>query len=475
MRNTETWQYLSSFSHKERKQLRLWLISPAINNREEVVRLFDFLDKNLSKITDREISKEKAWAAIFPNEKFDSKKLYYTGHYLLRLTQSYLAYLEFENEPQRKQLYLCKNLKKRQLDTFFEREMRALDDLHGRNTHAGDADFHFNRYQFHVENHDYLSRRSRSVELPLQPLLDTLGDYYIATLLRYSCSAQTRTTVANQHFQLKMLPDVLRYLDENLPNPDVSPSVAVYYRCYRLLDGSGGDADFYELKSFLWEHWQKFPLPEIRDIWLLAINYGIRRINSGQKNFIRETFELYREGLGKNILPGDGNLTDFTYKNIARLGLGLREFEWTEVFLIESRYFLDPSTRENMFQYCMAMFHFYQKNYDKALEILTKVELSDVFLNLDARSMLLRIYFEKDFYDALESLLDSFQSFIKRQKNLGYQAENYLNLILFTRQILRLPPNDIVARQKINEEVVSTSALAEKDWVLGIVNKGIKN
>ncbi len=473
MRNTETWQYLAAFSAKERKQLRLWLISPAINRREEVVRLFDFLDKNLEKTMGREIKKDSAWAATFPGEPFDAKKMHYTAHYLLRLTQSHLAFLELEKDPQQQQLLLCKSLKKRGLDIYFEREIRTLDGIHARQPHAADAESHLARHQFYAERHDFLSRRSRTAELPLQPLLDTLGDFYFATLLRYACSALTRSTVANQHFQLKLLPEVLRFLTENLPDPETSPAIAVYFRCYRLLDGSGGDVDFFELKTFLEEHWRKFPLAEIRDIWLLAINFGIRRINSGQKNFIRETFELYRDGLEKNILPGDGPLTDFTYKNIARLGLGLEEFDWTERFLTDARRFLDPASRDNIFQYGMAMFHFHLKNYDAAMQILTAVELDDVFLNLDARSMLLRIYFEKNFHDALESLLDSFQTFIKRQKNLGYQAENYLNLIRFTRQILRLPPSsDPAARLKIRAEVEATSALAEKKWVLEMVAEG---
>ncbi len=466
MRNTEIWQYLAALKPKERRNLRLSLISPANNRREEVVRLFDFLDKNLEKTAGRDISSEQAWAAVSPGERYDSKKMHYTTHYLLRLTQRFLAFSEMQNEPQREQLYLCKSLKKRQLDVHFEREMQTLDEIHARHPHAADADFHLARYQFHAEQHDHLSRRSRSAELPLQPLLDTLGDFYIATLLRYACSALTRATVANQHFQLKMLPNVLQFLDENLPDPELSPAVAAYYRCYRLLDGSGGDADFFELKTFLGEHWRKFPLSETSDIWLLAINYGIRRINSGEKNFIRETFELYRDGLEKNVLPGDGHMTDFTYKNIARLGLGLEEFAWTERFLHDAKRFLDPQTRENIFQYCMAMLFFEQKNYDEAMQILTSVELDDVFLNLYARSMLLRIYFEKNFQDALESLLDSFQTFIKRQKNLGYQAENYLNLIRFTRQILRLPPGDDDARKKIRADIESTSALAEKSWLL---------
>lgn len=346
--------------------------------------------------------------------------------------------------------------------------MRTLNRLHEKTPH-NDAEFQFARFQFHAEHHDHLIRHSRSAEMPLQPMLDKLGDFFMATLLRYACSALTRTTVANQHFHLKLLPEVLHILEKNPPDPATSPAVAAYYRCYLLLDGSGGDADFDELNKFLTAHWQEFPLSEMRDLWLLAINYGIRRLNSGEKAFIRSTYELYREGLDKGILPGEGHLTEFTYKNIARLGLGLKEYKWTEHFLHSAKQHLDPRSRENHFTYNLAVYHFHLKNYDKAMQLLTNVAMDDVSLLLDARSMLLRIYFEKGYTDALESLLESFQTFVKRQAHLGYQKENYLNLIRFTRQLLRLPLGDREARLKAKAAIEGTAALAEKEWLLGVI------
>ena len=468
MNNTEIWHYLRSLDSKELRKLRLWLQSPIFNKREEVIRLFDFLEKNLNRKSARDLSKKSAWQAAFPDQVFNEKKLHYTVHYLLQLTQKFLAYREMENDPGREQLYLCKALKKKQLNNYFESEMRTLDGLHERNPH-NDAEFQFARFQFHAEQHDHLIRHSRSAELPLQPMLDKLGDFFMATLLRYACSALARTTVANQHFHLKLLPEVLRILEGNPPNPTTSPAVAAYYRCYLLLDGSGGDEDFYELKNFLTERWREFPLSEMRGLWLAPINYGIRRLNSGEKTFIRATFELYREGLDKGILPGEGHLTEFTYKNIARLGLGLEEYQWTERFLHSAKRHLSPRNRENHFCYNLAFYHFHLKNYDEAMQLLTSVEMDDVFLLLDARSMLLRIYFEKGYTDALESLLESFQTFVKRQAHLGYQKDNYLNLIRFTRQLLRLPLGDKMGREKIKAAIERTAALAEKEWLLGMV------
>ncbi|MCC6724193.1 MAG: hypothetical protein IT258_06745 [Saprospiraceae bacterium] len=465
MHNTEIWAYLRALNSKELRQLRLWLLSPAFNQREEVLRLFDFLEKSLNKKNNRDLTRESAWAAVFPTEAFDEKKLHYTVHYLLRLAQKFMAFQEMEQDTCLEQRYLCRALKKRQMPQFFESEMRSLDRLHERNPHH-DAEFQFDRFLFHAEQHDHIIRQSRSAELPLQPLLEHLGSFFMATLLRYACSALTRTTVANQHFQLRLLPEVLHYLEAKPPDPVADPAVAVYYRCYLLLDGRGGDADFQALKAFLTERWQAFPMNEMRDIWLLAINYGIRRLNGGDRPYVRETFELYREGLEKGILPGEGNMTEFTYKNIARLGLGLNEYAWTERFLHDAKRFLEPRHRENHFRYNLAFYHYHQKDLDAALQLLSGVDMDDVFLQLDARSMLLRIYFEKGYHDALESLLESFQTYVKRQTNLGYQRDNYLNLIRLTKKLLQTPLGDKAACTKLVEEIKATQSVAERNWLL---------
>lgn len=85
--------------------------------------------------------------------------------------------------------------------------------------------------------------------------------------------------------------------------------------------------------------------------------------------------------------------------------------------------------------------------------------------------MLLRMYFETGEVDALESLLDSFETFIRRQKDIGYHGANYLNLIRFVRRLLAIPTTDRAARAALAIEVKNNSKLAEKAWLISVVEK----
>lgn len=58
----------------------------------------------------------------------------------------------------------------------------------------------------------------------------------------------------------------------------------------------------------------------------------------------------------------------------------------------------------------------------------------------------------------------SFQTYLRRQKNIGYQRDNYLNLLRFTRKLLRLADGE--SKAALRQEIRDTPALAERAWLL---------
>jgi hypothetical protein len=269
------------------------------------------------------------------------------------------------------------------------------------------------------------------------------------------------------------IPSISIRLAENLSIIDLpDPASQMYFYLWNALKNPEIEENFQQTKKLLNLHFHLFRSSELREIYLALINYCIRRANSGKPEFVREIFDLYRSGLEKKALFENGVLSKFTYKNAVSAAVGLEEFEWTAKFLEEYKAYLPNRERQATYKYNLAVLHFRQKKYDQTLEILRNTDFGDdVYTSLNARSMLLRIYFEKNYFDALESLLDSFQIYIKRQKKLGYQGENYLNLIRFTKIILRTDLKNKAFVEKIRVEIVETSALAEKSWLLEKVPK----
>ena len=116
--------------------------------------------------------------------------------------------------------------------------------------------------------------------------------------------------------------------------------------------------------------------------------------------------------------------------------------------------------------FCLSKLRFEQGGLGQAMERLRQVEYEDLFLNIDAKVMLMKIYYELQEYDALDSFLRSFERFIRRHKELTYHRENYLNVIYFTRKLLEVNPFDKGARAALRHEVEGVAALTERRWLL---------
>ncbi len=92
--------------------------------------------------------------------------------------------------------------------------------------------------------------------------------------------------------------------------------------------------------------------------------------------------------------------------------------------------------------------------------------------NLESRKMLLKIYFETEATDALESLLENMLTWLRRHGELGYHREMYRNLAVFTGRLLRLLPSDLDGRKRLKKKVLDTKLVAERGWLLGKIGVG---
>ena len=96
------------------------------------------------------------------------------------------------------------------------------------------------------------------------------------------------------------------------------------------------------------------------------------------------------------------------------------------------------------------------------------MEFRDVFYNLDARRMLVRIYYKLGETAALESLLDSFSVYLQRKRSaLGYHRELNIHFVRFVKRLLYLEPGDATARERLRSKIQAAPYVAEREWLLG--------
>ena len=463
MKQTILIEIINSLQKKEIRDLRKFLLSPFFNQREDVILLFEYLVEEIFNKKEPILKKTKVFEKIYPNEAFSDKKIRYTMSFLLKNIKKYLSYQEFSEKQTNQNLQLLNQFRKKNLDRpfhlEFEKTRQSFDDQPFRN-----SEYQYSIHQLHFLNFQKNVQHTRATIEGFSESNQFLTQFFMANQLKMACYAASLKTVSGRDLQ----PNFLPYILEELQHQDYSqiPAVGVYHLCYQALVAENPSNLFNELRQQVLKFQTAFSLAELREIYGYILNYFIRQINEGKLHFKRAAFEAYQEGLALGIFLENGQLSRFHYKNIVASGLGLDEFKWVGDFIENYKNLLEKKYRESTYAFNLALLFYKQNNYPEAMTWLQKVGTDDVLNNLNARRMLLRIYYDLNEFDALESLLDSFRNYIYRHRDLGYQKELYLNLIKFTRRLLSLDFYNKKAVNSLQKEIEKASRLAEKMWLL---------
>ncbi|MCP4440751.1 MAG: hypothetical protein GY810_17525 [Aureispira sp.] len=140
-------------------------------------------------------------------------------------------------------------------------------------------------------------------------------------------------------------------------------------------------------------------------------------LSDSQWEFIKETFELYEEALKRNVLLESGKISPFAFTNIVAVALGLKKYDWTWNFIHKYTLHLPSKTKQAYTDYNLSRWHFHQQEYQKAEELLVADDFEDLHLNLSAKMLLLKIYYELRELQLLDGLLNRFRTYLSRQKN----------------------------------------------------------
>lgn len=459
MQNSFLYQVFRAVDRSEYQVLRKFLESPYHNRRQDVQRLFDYLIHH-----SESPAKEEAWSAVYPGRPYDADAMNLVMTYLLGLIEDFLALEEWGADPLQRDLHLIRALRKREISAHFGRQAGLLNRKHRAQTHRH-AGFYLMEYQIQTEifAHEVLSKRNWQENLP--ELTNALCNFFVLENLRWSGMVHSlRQRTGMETSDPPLAGSVQNWAAQK--SPESEPSIALLYLSLRMLLDADNPEHFIQLKTLLPLASRLFPPAECRDLFMVAINFCIRRQNQGDRAFAREALDLYRTALDSGVLLENGILPKYTFNNIHALAQLVGETDWARQFLEMYREHLAPDDRENIYRYNLAIFHFRRSEYELALELLREVAFTEVFINLDVRRMLLRSYYELGEWLALGSLLESFRAFLRRQKELGNHRESYLNLIRFTQKLAQSGRMNKANASRLTQKIKATQRVAEREWLL---------
>lgn len=459
-------------------QLKSWLNfceSPYHLTNTKLRKLAQFLHSHAPDWEHTGLQKKKVWAKLYADRPYRETSMNNYISDLLKATYSFLAH---------------EQLKQNEEETF-ALQMQALIDLglvlpaqrvlkkwQGRWTDNPEQGTAALRTRYQIANfEDTLglmgSRRQHTVALQRKSLL--LDQYYALEQLTNYCNMLSRQNIVQGQYELPYLDEIFRRVAAQEAQLHDQPAIKIYMALAQLLLVEQTAEHFNILEELLGKYPKVLPTDERRSVYNFLLNYCVQRINLGEAHYYQKVLAIYRSLLAEKLLLRDQQLSQWTYTNIITSGSRLKAWEWTENFIEEYRSYLPPQDQYNAYHYNWAALRYEQGDYDKALQGLHQIEFTDAFYHLAAKTIQLKIYYQKEATDSFQALLFATRQFVSRNRQLStIKKKAYLNFLKLARRLFELcyqrPYWDREKWQqrsdKLRERLDNSSYTANnKDWI----------
>jgi hypothetical protein len=461
MEKSKLWEAFISLSNVERRSFGRWVRSPFFNRQERAERLFDYLNDCLEQRQSPE--KEAAFDKLAPGQPFDDVQLRLAVSELYKHLEHFMAYQEVFGNEDNLATALAAAYRKRGLERHFVKTIGTARLSRSKQAHRHAE--HFSKgFELEYEQFQQNAAGKRTADLNIQSLSDLEDTAFIARKLRLTCIALSHQTVYQANYDLGLLDAVLEQVRRK--SLLSTPAIGLYYYGYFLVTQPEATENFTQFKAMLLADAEQLPREERRNLYLIAINFCIKKVNALNVAFYREALDLYKFALDNDLLMENKTLSPFAFNNIVAIALKVGEANWTEEFVEQYAQFLEKKQRSATYHLNLARVEYVRRDFGKALLHLQEADYKDLINNLIAKTLQLKIFVESRDFDLAEAHLNALTSYIRRQRVMGYHRSNYENMVRHTRALLNLSPGDETEREALRKRIESEEILTEKEWLL---------
>lgn len=411
-----------------------------------------------------EMTPEDLYGQLYPQSPYSSQHLRNLRSALFGKLTDFLAHQLFDESPE-KAVYVAMVMNQLQatrhfpaiMDKYVKSSAEALLSLEEREVNL--------RLKAETLQSEMQEKGRR--HLPFEELLEDGEVAFVARTLYFALAHQEAQTILEKE---KVAPPsalwepILARLEAG--EWTGSPLIQSYFALYQLIRFPEDPTCYLKVKTLLSELGDRFTKTEARRMYTVMRNHCIRTLNTGNEAFLAELFHVFQEMRERELLLSEFKLSQPVFKTVISCAARLGQFDWANQLIEDALPTMETHTP--YLHYARGVLAFHQNDLNAAESNMNRVlndQQTDPFLGLDARSYLLRIYYENGNYTSMTSLLNSFRILLKRYKHLSpVRLENYKTFVRFFRRIERMDPNKPHLGAKMRDDLQALPYHASRFW-----------
>lgn len=476
MRDSRVIEILKSFNEDEIKSFRKYVVSPFVNSRRKIHLLLDYIIKYHPELDSSELKKDIVFNKIFPDEKYNEKKISNNITDLTKAAEDYLMHDAIISDEIESLIYTSKGFYKKKL---FKHALKILGRIEKKlepgfssekNYFAIMRKIHYLKSVYYSDSDFQMLNESEHSSFEIASL-QFLVDYTWMMCERQTGSGtllikekNNLTEVIAQSFDIKKFFDMVDNFDGKL-----EPIARLHYRILKTIESPDSSEDYEALKKMFYENISSFDREERFMLFGHLLNSCGEKIRLyRQDNYAEEMFDVYKKMLEHDSYSKSENefLMIIDYRNIMMLAILFNDPGFLEKLFKDYSAFINPEYREDVVLLTESNYYFIKKDFNKSLEQLSKIRNENFVFKLDLRILKLKIYYELGYIEEAYSLVDSHKHFISYTKEISglTKLSNQKFLKTFLELLKIKSGNNKKNIYNLDKEIKNIGMYQFKDW-----------
>ncbi|MBS1516863.1 MAG: hypothetical protein JSS91_02120 [Bacteroidetes bacterium] len=422
MQKTRLIQFLSSLSQAEFKILKDFVSSPVYNKNKYIISLFAQLEMYFPDFDDPDLTEENLFRNIFSDAGYDYYKMKNLVSDLLSLGKDFLVFQSLKTRYDIRDSLLLPDLEKRNLDKIFEQSFKSAASRLEKSK-VKDENYLIHKFTLAKELTNFYSPRKPNENHHFQQeKLNLFVNYSVIMLLKTYNIMLHEINQNNFNYDMRMFEQVMTYIENN-PG-ETNPTIKVYHQIIKLcLEKS--EENYLKLKHLREEYNNDLNAADRYMLFLHLDSYCATAYNiDGRTDLLYDQYLLSRE-CNMNNFPELGKILYPDFLNDIKKAVRVNEFDFAMKYIEDFRHNLTEE-KENTLNFCYGYIAYKKGNLDEALDLFSKTGFSNYLMKVQVKLLLIQLVFDKQFYDQVFLMIDSYRHYISREKMITEVLKNTL-------------------------------------------------
>jgi hypothetical protein len=489
-------EILGALDKGDLKKFERFLRTGYFNTNERVYKLFKILKIFYPLFDNPKLTNEYLFKRIYLQKKFNDRTLKYLLSELLHLEEKFLSIANMEDDENEMNKRLIESLIVKKLFSHAHRRLKANDKNFdsnfeisgpGINKRYDNSTAWHQLYFFSGKQDPLFEKRIEQGEyLAFNSIIEICHTFQNLTMLKSRYNVELEDNIFFAYLKNLDYRGLYKYLNiiENSFKTNKRKSALVkafkIYLCFMITFMDEKDEEyFFKMKGMIEKYNRLFSIDELQNLHVMLVNCcEIKRKKINEEKYLKYLYEIMKSALSMKLYSASYKgqyMQVASFDRIFNTSFALKKFSWAKDFINQYKRELPPEYSEDVFHYSTAELLFRKKQFENALESLSKIKGFKYFQHkIKVRNLSLMIYYELKYNEQAFALINSYSRFLTSNKRVRpEQKEAELNFLSLIKELFKASENGINGPDliKLKKNTAGSNLLSRKEWLMEKINE----